>query len=95
MPWDHFFWLSGAVFGAVFALLLAAGSLVSMLRCEGCGRRAKAAWAAGIVLLPVLGPVLWLAVAGGRAARTARAAPDAADRGPADIPAVLQHRASN
>ncbi|MCG2623595.1 PLDc N-terminal domain-containing protein [Arthrobacter sp. I2-34] len=81
MPLDHVFWLGGAVFGAVFALLLASGSLVSMLRSDGRGRRARAAWAAVIVLLPVLGPVLWLAVAGGRAP-----SPEAADGGPADAP---------
>jgi len=89
VPWDHLFWLAGAVFGTVFGLLLAAGSLVSMLRSDGCSRRTKALWAAAIVLLPILGPVLWLAVACGRTA--GMPAPDA----DGDAPAVLQHHASN
>ena len=63
MPWDYLLWLPGAVFGGLFALLLAAGALVSLLRSEGLGRRAKALWCAVVVLLPVLGPVLWLSVA--------------------------------
>jgi H+/Cl- antiporter ClcA len=62
MPWDYFFWVPGAVLGCLFALLLAAGALVSVLR--SCGRgRARAAWTAVVLLVPVLGPVLWFACA--------------------------------
>ncbi|MFD1214766.1 hypothetical protein ACFQ36_22320, partial [Arthrobacter sp. GCM10027362] len=61
MPWDCLFWLPAVLFGGLFALLLAAGALVSVFRRECHGSAARAARAAAVVLVPVLGPVLWLA----------------------------------
>ncbi|NKX55482.1 PLDc N-terminal domain-containing protein [Arthrobacter mobilis] len=69
MSWDDLFWLPAAVSGGLFTVLLAAGTLVSVLRSESHDRAAKAAWAAVVLLAPVLGPVLWLALLGSRPSR--------------------------
>ncbi|MGM0928203.1 MAG: PLDc N-terminal domain-containing protein [Actinomycetota bacterium] len=79
MLFDSVMWMTALVCAGPFALLLAAGALVSIWR-SNRQRAAKVGWSLVVLVLPLLGPLVWFLTA----SRWAAAALPRSDAAPAN-----------
>lgn len=62
MPVDYLMWIPAAALLLLLVLTLTAGALISLFRTEETSGAARVLWCALVLLVPVAGALLWLAV---------------------------------